>query len=50
MSAHILFLIWRGALGGAFGIILGKRGITISTWQFWVLVVLFTLNSIPEGA
>jgi len=49
MTPHILFLIWRGALGAAFGLILAKRRITIRTWQFWALIALFALNSIPEG-
>lgn len=50
MSYHTLFMIWKGALGAAFGWTLSTRRIGLNTWQFWMLGALFILNSIAEGA
>ncbi|WP_156773709.1 hypothetical protein [Paraburkholderia tropica] len=50
MSYHTLFLIWKASLGFAFGWVLSTKRIGLSTWQFWVLVAFFCLNSIAEGA
>lgn len=37
--------ISKGLMGGIFGAVLTISGIHTSDWKFWVLLLLFALNS-----
>lgn len=40
------FLIIRTFLGVIFGILLAVNGAPITTWQYWVLISLYTVNGL----